>query len=466
MIGKKSTIILAVLFLSACSMIPEYTQPKPPVPLTWPSGPAYGEKETGPAGREIKWKDFYLGRPLQKVISLALQNNRDLRIAALNIERTRAQYRIQGTDLFPTISALASGGEQRVPGSLSITGQSVVSRQYSVSLGMAGYEIDFFGRIRSLEEQALQQYFATEQARKTVQMALITEVANVYFLLGAERERLRLAIDTLKSQETSFQLITRRFEIGSSSELDLRQAQTRVEAAKADIARYTGAIAQDVNILTLLVGAPVPEELLSLNFESTELQQTIGIETPSAVLLNRPDILEAEHQLKAANANIGAARAAFFPRITLTTGVGLASNGLSGLFNAGSETWAFAPQITLPIFDSGRNQANLAVSEINREISVNRYDKVIQGAFREVADALAVRGTVGKQIAAQKALVEATAETLRLSTARYNSGIDSYLPVLDAQRALYSAEQTLIGLRLAQAANLITLYKVLGGGSQ
>jgi outer membrane protein, multidrug efflux system len=335
---------------------------------------------------------------------------------------------------------------------------------YNIHLGISSWELDLFGRIRSLKDKALEQYLATEQAHRSTQISLIAQVANTYLTLAAYRESLKLAQDTLKTQQTSYNLIQRRYDVGTSSEIDLRQAQISVDAARVDIARYTGQVAQEENTLNLLVGLSLPTELLPDDLGAVALMKDITASVPSEVLQRRPDILQAEHQLKAANANIGAARANFFPRITLTTSIGTTSDELSGLFGSGSGTWIFAPQITLPIFDAGRNQANLKATKADRDIFLAQYEKTIQVAFREVADALAQQGTVGDQLAAQQALVDASAASYRLSEARYLSGIDNHLVVLDAQRSLYGAQQGLIGVRLARLTNLLTLYKVLGGG--
>jgi multidrug efflux system outer membrane protein len=332
---------------------------------------------------------------------------------------------------------------------------------------MSSYELDLFGRVRSLKDQALQQFFATGEARRSVQISLVAEVANNYLTLAADRERLKLAKDTLTSQQTSYELVRSRYEAGMSSALDLHQAQTSVDAARVDIARFTTFVAQDENALNLVVGSPVPADLLPGALSETltavkELQPGL----PSDVLLRRPDILQAEDLLKGANANIGAARAAFFPRITLVSSVGFGSDDLGGLFTGGSFVWKFAPQITLPIFNAGSNRANLEVAEVDRDIAVAQYEKAIQTAFREVADALALRGTIYDQLAAQRSLTDATSESYRLSQARYEKGVDSYLNVLDSQRSFYSAQQGLISVNLTRLSNLVTLYKVLGGGSE
>jgi len=456
------------LFLAGCTMAPKYTQPAAPVPTAWPNGPAYRAENTGAAQKpvsEIAWRDFFVAEKLQKVIELALANNRDLRVAALNIEKMRAMYQIQRAELFPSVNATGNWSRQHVPPSISGTGQSMIAEQYSVSLGISSWEIDFFGHIRSLKDRALEQYLATEQARRSTQISLVSEVANTYLTLSANRELLKLAQDTLTAQEATYKLIQRRFEAGASSELDLHQAQTRVDTARVDIARYKSKVAQDENALTLLVGSSVPDDLLPTELVMVTALKDLPSGLPSQVLQRRPDILQAENQLKGANANIGAARAAFFPRISLTSNIGTISTELSGLFKSGSNPWTFAPQIVLPIFDAGSNLANLRAAKIDRDIAVAQYEKAIQVAFREVADALAQRGTVGDQMEAQQSLVNATDKSYRLSDARYKSGIDSYLNVLDAQRSLYSAQQGLIAVRLSSLSNLVTLYKVLGGGA-
>jgi outer membrane protein, multidrug efflux system len=461
-------ITLTIVCFAGCTMIPEYTRPVPPVPSAWPAGPAYKGVADGQAGQvatDIGWRDFYRNEQLQKLIDLALANNRDLRIATLNIERVQALYRIQRAELLPSVYAAGTGSAQRQPSAISSSGEATTIRQYSVGLGFADYELDLFGRVRSLTEAALEQYFATEEAQRSVQITLMAEVANTFLALAADRESLKLAQETFESQDASYRLIGHRFRVGASSELDLRQAQTRVEAARRNIAIFTSRIAQDENALTLLVGTPVPAELLPGQMGGETVLNDITAGLSSEELLKRPDILQAEHLLKAANANIGAARAAFFPRVTLTTAFGTVSPQFSGLFRPGSDSWAFAPEITLPIFDAGRNRAVLDAATTERAMALARYEKTIQAAFRETADALAQQGTLGDQIAAQQSLVDATTVTYRLSDARYKSGIDNYLGVLDAQRSLYAAQEVLIELRLARLTNLVTLYKVLGGGT-
>ena len=391
-----------------------------------------------------------------------MKNNRDLRMAALNVERARALYGIQRAELLPTVETGVTASKQdvRISGSTGL----VTLKEFDVNLGISSWEIDFFGRIRSLGKKALEEYFATEQARSSAQILLVSGVANAYLTLAADRENLKLAQSTLESQQAGYKLIRRRFEVGIVPELDLRQAQTRVDAARRDVARFTEQAAQDENALNLLAGSMVPADLLPEVLSLVKPLPDVSPGTSSEVLLRRPDILQAENLLKAANANIGAARAAFFPRISLTTAIGSASGDLSGLFKSGSFVWNYAPQIVLPIFDA-RTWSALKVTKVDKEIALAQYEKAIQGAFREVADALARRGTMGDQMEAQQSLVDASAKTYRLSTLRYEKGIDIYLNVLDAQRSLYAAQQGLIAIRLAKLANQVRLYAVLGGAA-
>jgi len=451
-------------------MIPKYTRPGAPVPADWPNGTAYQEAKStasAPTAAELPWREFITDKRLQKIIETALNNNRDLRLAALNVERARALYGIQRAELWPSVNAVGSWYQERVPADLSSTGSAMTSERYDVTLGISSWEIDFFGRIRSLKDRALEEYLATDQARHSAQILLVSTVANAYLTLAADRETLKLAEVTLKTQQASYDLIKRRQEVGLASELDLNRAQTQVDTARGDVARYTQLPAQDENALNLLVGSPSPRpsEGLPADLTGVNPPQEISAGLSSEVLLHRPDILAGEHRLKAVNANIGAARAALFPRIALTTFVGTASSELSGLFKGGSGTWSFAPQIAIPIFDA-RLWSALDAVKVEKEIALAQYEKAIQTAFREVADALAGRGTVDRQLAAQQSLVEAADKTYRLSQARYTKGIDSYLSVLDAQRSLYGAQQGLVALRLAKLANQVRLYAVLGGGGQ
>lgn len=455
-------------FLTGCSLIPKYDRPEAPVPGTWPGGPAYKETQAtagAPVAADLKWGEFFTDERLRKIIATALNNNRDLRIAALTVARARALYRIQRAELLPTVNAGASGGKERIPAGATGFGISIDREIYNVNLGISSWEIDFFGRIRSLKERALEEYFATEEARRSAQILLVSEVANAYLTLAADRETLRLAESTLEIQQAAYELIRRRYENGIATALDLRQAQTRVDAARVDFARYTQLAALDENAMNLLAGSPVAGDLLPEDLKSVAPPKEISPGTSSEVLLNRPDILSAEHLLKASHANIGAARAAFFPRIRLTAAIGTASEELTGLFKSGTDAWNFSSQIVMPIFDA-RTWGALEATKVDREIVLTQYEKAIQTAFREVADALAQRGTVGDQMEAQESLVKATAETYRLANVRYEKGIDSYLGVLDAQRSLYASQTGLIAIRLANLAYQVRLYAVLGGGRE
>jgi len=454
-------LALATFGLSACTTLaPDYQRPAAPVPAAW-EGAVAGER----AAADIAWREYFADERLRRVIELALEHNRDLRVAALNIEQARAQYRIQRADQFPSLGVTASQNAQRVPGELNSSGQSMVSRQYGVSVGIASWELDFFGRVRSLREAALEQYLASEEAHRSARIALVAETATAWLQLAADRERLQLARRTLAARRTTVELTQASFEAGVASALELRQTQAEMQAARADVAQYSTSVARAANALSLLVGDSLPEALLPTSFELTLTEvATLPAGLPAEVLIRRPDILAAEHRLRAANANIGAARAAFFPRITLTAGAGTASAELGGLFDSGSRAWNFLPQLSLPIFEGGRLAASLNVAEVRRDIAVAEYERAIQSAFREVADALAERASLGEAVDAAQRLVAAAQESHRLSAARRQAGVDSLLVLLDAQRTLYAAEQTLIATRLAEAVNRVTLYKVLGGG--
>lgn len=457
---------MAAVFLSGCTMIPKYSRPEAPVPSSWPTGDAYqttAQQDTA-IGATLKWREFFNDGRLRTVIESALKNNRNLRVAILNVERARALYKVQRAEIIPTVSGSASQFMQRTPGEFTDSGREVTSEQYNADLGISSWEIDFFGRIRSLTQSALEEYLATEQARRSTQILLIAEVANAYLTLAADRENLKLSQSTLEAQTASAKVIERRHQVGMVPELDLRQVQTRVESARVDVARYTQQVAKDENALNLLVGSPVAAALLPDSLTGISELPEISPGVSSEVLLIRPDILQAENLLKGANANIGAARAAFFPRISLTAAMGTASGDLTGLFKGGAMTWNYAPQIVLPIFDA-RLWSALEATKVQKEIAVAQYEKAIQTAFREVADALAQRGTLGDQMAAQEALVLASEAAYRLSNMRYERGSDTYLNVLDAQRSMYSAQQGLITIRLSKRTNQVQLYAVLGGGA-
>ena len=460
--------VAVLLSLTGCALSPKYSRPTPPVPPAWHSGtPEEGTPAASdqPVGADLKWQEFFTDAKLRQVIDLALQNNRDLRIAALNVERAQALYRIRRSEQFPNVDASASAQLSRVPSRVSLTGKSYTSEQYSIGAGVAAWELDLFGRVRSLRSQALEQYFATEQARSASQISLVAAVANAYLILGGDRDSLRLAKATLETQQASYNLILQSRDAGIATDLDLKQSQSQVEAARVDVAHYTSQVTLDENALNLLAGTTVPEALLPSELVSARALKDIAAGVPSDVLLRRPDIVASEHQLKAAYANIGAARAAFFPRIALTGSGGIASARLSDLVKAGPGTWNFTPQISLPIFDAGARQANLKIAKVDQDSTVAEYERAIQSGFREVSDSLNQRVWLLDQQDAQQGLVNTLDDTYRLAEARYNAGIDSYLTVLVAQRSLYAAQQSLIMTRLARLGNLVTLYKVLGGGA-
>ena len=460
--------VLGAALLAGCTMAPKYERPDSPTTANWPSGPAY-HKESA-ADREtviadIGWSDYFSDPKLEKVISLALENNRDLRVSSLNIEKALSTYDVQRASLMPWITGNASGLGQQQPSTATGGGDNTISRSYGVTGGISGWELDFFGRLQSLSQQAFQSYLATEEAYRAAYLALVAETANAYLTLAADRERLALAQSTFSSQQQAYDLTSRAVELGTANALALAQARVSVETARADISLYTRAVAQDENALTLLVGTSIPKDLIATPaLVSVTRRDRIPAGTPSSVLLRRPDIVSAEDSLKGYNANIGAARAAFFPTITLTTNAGTASSALSGLFTGGSGAWLFNPAVSLPIFEGGQLIASLKISETDKKIATASYEKAIQTGFREVADALATRGTIDAQLAAQSALVKANQESYNLSSARFRDGVDSYLAVLDSQQNLYSSQLQLIDVRLQRLANMVVLYKVLGGG--
>lgn len=468
----KHTILTmaAIALLSGCSLAPVYERPTAPVAPAFPAGAAYQGVPAAAADAtpvaQIAWRDYFSDAALRQVIAMALANNRDLRVSSLNIEAARAQYDIQRAALLPSLSANVSETASRTPG--SVTGnQATVSHTYSGGLALASYELDFFGKVRNLSEAGLQTYLGTEEARRAQQIALVSQVAIAYATLSADQQRLKLAAETVASQQTSFDLSKQRLAAGATSGVDVYNAQTSVETAQSDLAVYTAQVAIDVNALTLLVGSPLPEGLMPPGeFDNVTTMAAIPAGLPSDLLQSRPDILQAERTLRAANANIGVARAAFFPSIALTASGGSQSSSLSGLFKGGSGAWSFAPSIKLPIFDGGVNRANLAIAKVDDQIAVAQYEKAIQTAFGEVADALATRGTIDARMKAQLALVEAASKSYGIYEARYKLGADTYLNALIAQRTLYAAQQGLITTRLARSSNAVTLYKVLGGGWQ
>ncbi len=457
---KRTALAAALLTaLTGCSLIPNYQQPAAPVAEQWSGVQA---QQSGIALPD--WREFFQDPVLQQLIETALENNRDMRIAALNVEAFRAQYRIQRSALFPSIDASGGATRQRLPANMSQTGSSMISSQYSASLGITAWEVDLFGRLNSLREQALASYFASEQAQRSTQLSLISSVATAWLTLQADQETLQLVRDTLATYEEGLGLVERSYDVGVASSLELQQARTATNSARVSLAQFERQSVQSRNALNLLLGGNTSADLATAvplkQFKFAELP--VGL--PADLLQRRPDILQAEFDLKAANANIGAARAAFFPSISLTATAGSLSPDLSGLFDAGSGSWLFKPSINLPIFNAGRLRANLDYSKIQKDINVARYEKAIQTAFQEVADGLIERTTYKQQLDAHDDLVKSGEEYYALADRRYREGIDNQLTLLDAQRLLFNAQQQRISTQFAQLASEINLYKALGGG--
>ena len=459
----KATVVAAAALLAACSLAPSYERPGAPVASDF--GVAGAGTEAGVAA-DIGWRQFFTDPQLQKLVELALANNRDLRVSVLNIEAARAQYRIQRAATFPTVNATGSASGERTAKDFTTSGEAETTHSYSAQVGITAYELDLFGRVRSLREQALEQYLGYEETRRSAQIALVAEVANAYLTWLADQSLLQTTQDTFKTRQESLDITRKRFDAGVSGELDVRQAETALESARASLAQYKRQVQQDRNALVLLVGLPsLPADLPAGRLlENQQLLADLPVGLPSEVLIQRPDVLAAEHSLKAANANIGAARAAFFPSITLTGSYGTMSSQFDGLFDSGSRTWTFAPQINIPIFTGGANTANLDLAKTQKNIYVAQYEKAIQTAFSEVADAMVARQTYDEQLQAQKALLVATQATYDLSEKRYRAGVDGYLDVLDAQRSLFSAQQSYVSAKLAREQSLVNLYRALGGG--
>lgn len=453
--------------LTGCTLMPNYQRPDLPVQNTWPTGDAYSSGQQGQYV-SLGWRDFFADKDLQSLIETAIANNKDLRVAALNVAAYEAQYRIQRSELFPSLDANGTGSRQHVPADVSSTGRSRVNSSWGVTLGVTSYELDFFGRIRSLNEAALQQYLSTQEAQRNTQISLIASVANAWLTLQADKALLKLTEETLENYQYNYDLVKRSNEVGVASSLDLAQARTTVEGAKVNLATYKRQVAQDINLLALLLGTNLPADLANKKESNFDLQyvKEIPAGLPSDLLANRPDIISAEHQLMAANANIGAARAAFFPSISLTSNVGTMSPSFSNLFSAGQGSWLFQPTINLPIFTAGRLRGNLDYATLQKDINVATYEKTIQTAFKEVADGLANRETYREQVVSQGNFVEANQVYYDLADQRYQAGIDSYMTLLDAQRQLFSSQQSLISVRLAQLTSEVNLYKALGGGWQ
>lgn len=480
-----------MLFAGCTPLIPSYVRPVADVPASFDSPPTEpgarvdsqkidASQKSAPKDTSIAkdngsppstlqrsalhWSEYISDVSLRNVIELALKNNRDLRIAALQIEKSQAQLGLAQADLFPRINASISNTASKTPANLAVTGQVTILHDYSAGLGFSSYELDMFGRLQSLRASSFEQYLSTSQAAQSVLISLVAQVANQYLTLSADQAHLELSQQTLETQLKSYAIDEKRFALGVISQLDLSQSRTAIENARVDIAHYKSQVSQDLHLLNLLVGKPVPEAWLPKDFLSQNSITDIQAGFTSDMLRNRPDIAEAEHLLIASNANIGAARAAFFPSITLTTFYGSATPQLTNLFGSGSRAWQFIPQVNLPIFDGGRLSANLSIAKTNQKIALEVYQKTIQTAFREVSDALTVQANILNELSAEKSLVEATELSLKLSTARYQNGINSYLNVLDSERSMYAAKHNLIALKLAQASNQFTLYKALGCG--
>ena len=460
---------LGLLSLSACSLDPHYVRPDAPVASAYPDGPAYGHEPAGtetstPAAGDLGWRDFLTDPHLQQLVQIALQNNRDLRVAVLTVQELQAEFRIQSAALFPQVSAFADRTRQRTPADLSASGQSVTAGSYSVGASF-GWEIDLFGRLRSLREAALEQYFASMEGRRAAETLLVSQVADQYLTMLAFDELLDVTQRTLDTSRASYDIVKLQFDTGTASELDLRQAETVVEQAQANRAAQLRARAQAENGLALLLGQPVPPDVQTgRRLGDQNLLEDIPAGLPSDLLSRRPDVLGAEAQLRSANADVGAARAAFFPRIVLTGSAGTASDELGGLFKAGSAAWNLAPSVTVPLFDAGENRANLDAAQVRKQIGVAQYEKTIQTAFREVADGLAARGTFNDQIASLERFTQAQRRRLDLAQLLYKNGASSYLDVLTAQTDLYNAELVLVSARLQRLTNLVDLYRALGGG--
>ncbi|RKR37298.1 efflux transporter outer membrane subunit [Paraburkholderia sp. BL17N1] len=461
-------VAFALAVLAGCTLDPHYERPAAPVAVGYPQGDAYESTSTtansasataatSPLAVDTAWRSFFRDERLRRLIEIALANNRDLRVAALNVAEYEAQYRITRAALAPSISASGSLTRERT--------QGVTSSASDLNVGTTSWEIDFFGRLRSLKRQALENYLATDASRQSTRISLIATVATDYLTLLSDERLLQLTEDTVKADQSTYDVTKRVQELGNSSLLDVQQAENSLASAKASLASYRRAVAQDRNNLVAVLGAPIPDDLPpARSFDDESMFADIGAGVPSLLLTRRPDIVQAEHALKAANANIGAARAAFFPKIELTATAGTSSSTLSSLFKAGTGAWAFAPSVSMPIFDYGSNKASLDVAKIEKQIEVADYESTIQTAFKEVSNALTARATYVDQVQADREYVASSQQYYTLAEARYKAGTDSFLTFLDAQRTLYTAQQQLATDTLSRQANLVTLYKVLGGG--
>jgi multidrug efflux system outer membrane protein len=460
---KSMAYASSFLLLTACTMAPHYERPRSPVAAIETAALETTDAQTALAA-DVGWRDFYRNQQLQTLIEESLVNNRDLRVATLTLEQVRAQYRIQRAQLLPTLNANAGGTRQRIPEVLSETGESFISSQYSAGVGIASYELDLFGRVQSLKNRALEEYLATDEARKSAHLTLVAEVADAYFSWVANTELLTLSSNTLSARQESYDMVQRRFDSGLASELDLSQAATAMHSARVDVALFERQLSQSFTALEVLVGKPLDSSRLQAVWSDEQMLAQLPDTLTSDVLLQRPDILQAEHRLKAANANIGAARAAFFPRVSLTGSFGHASPEFDNLFDSGTRAWSFSPQVSLPIFAWGANAANLDVANLQKDVNIAQYEKAIQNAFKEVRDNLQAQSSLAVQLTAQADLVAAAQRSFTLAELRYEKGVDSYLDVLDSQRSLNAAQQSLINTRVLQLRNHLTLYKALGGG--
>jgi multidrug efflux system outer membrane protein len=459
-------MLMLFFVLSGCvSMAPSYQQPPLPVATAYPDAPLTVETDVGQGTIATGWRYYFSDPPLQTLIKLALDNNRDLRTAVLRVEEARAVHGIQRAEQFPTIGSRAGVDRSRIPADLSPTGKPVEGSQYQVALGLASWEVDFWGRIRNLKEAALENYLATDAARRAASISLVAQVANSYLSLREVDERLVLARRAITNRAESLRIFTRRVQVGSTSRLDLTQVQTLLTQAQALGAQLEQLRAAQAQALTLLIGTPVdlPARPDTLGEQAVLVELRPGL--PSDLLIQRPDIVAAEHQLKAANANIGAARAAFFPNITLTGSFGTASAELEGLFASGSHAWVFSPSISLPLFDGGQRRNNLNLTEARRDLAVAAYEKAVQSAFRDVADALSARHWLAEQLAIAQTAEAVQTERARLSQLRYDNGAATFLEVLDAGRELLSAEQQVVQIRRALLTSRVSLYAALGGGA-
>jgi multidrug efflux system outer membrane protein len=451
-----------LLSVAACSLAPRHERPELPVAASYPE---VSGASAAASAAQLDWRDYFTDPQLRGLIEQALRDSRDLRLAALRIDEARAAYQIQGAALLPVVGASADGTRSRIPGDLSPIGQPVVGSQYQIGVGLASWEIDFWGRIRSLKDAALENYLASEEARRAVALSLITQVAQTYLGLRDLDERIALAKQTADNRAESLRIFRRRVEVGATSKLDLIQVEVLWQQAVTLLAQLEQQRAAQAHALELLIGSP-PQWNAAQRLGDEKLLLELAPGLPSDLLENRPDIIAAEHRLKAANANIGAARAAFFPQVTLTGAFGTASSQLDGLFAGGSRAWSFAPSISLPIFDGGQRRANLELSEVRRDQAIVQYEQSIQSAFRDVRDALSARRALEDQVRALRATQAAQDQRARLAKLRYDNGAAAFLEVLDAQRDQLAAQQAVVQARGALLASRVALYGALGGGSR